>query len=448
MAEELHAGESVPLESDVEEEEAPSPRRRIGRRITREMAEIIQNVSSACEEEKKANFRFHLGQAVRRTAYFTGVSQREISKIRTTPLDKYPLASEREERNRGTITPDHLELQVRQVLAELYSRGVMPTMDILHHNVCHPSDDVFPPFPWGRTTLYYMLQGLGVTFGKGEDQYTAAKTKPWNITQRIMFIRAVRQHRLAGRRIFYHDESWLNLHMTQANVWRNPDGQGGIIMPSGRGGRIVMTHLGSSATGFLNGGGVLAKGYTDAEDYHTEFNGPSFMHYLEHHALANMRAGDVLVLDRAPYHTLLTPETQPPKSSMLKAEVYQYIQRHTGAPDDELLGLTKAELLEIARQHAPEPVFAAVKLAESKGIIVEFLPVGHPELNPIELMWNRVKAYVRKNNRDHTEQHVIGLAWSIIDQLDADQWALAEQHCVNFEDMWMSTADSETFCDF
>ena len=82
MAEELHAGESVPLESDVEEEEAPSPRRRIGRRITREMAEIIQNVSSACEEEKKANFRFHLGQAVRRTAYFTGVSQREISKIR------------------------------------------------------------------------------------------------------------------------------------------------------------------------------------------------------------------------------------------------------------------------------------------------------------------------------------------------------------------------------
>jgi transposase len=51
---------------------------------------------------------------------------------------------------------------------------------------------------------------------------------------------------------------------------------------------------------------------------------------------------------------------------------------------------------------APPKEYQAVKDAARFGVEVIFLPVAHPELNPIELMWARVKDQLIKENATMT----------------------------------------------
>jgi len=61
------------------------------------------------------------------------------------------------------------------------------------------------------------------------------------------------------------------------------------------------------------------------------------------------------------------------------------------------------------------------------GASVRFLPAYSPELNPIEMMWSKVKALLRKAEaRTHSELQVaIGRALQAITPQDAAHWFVA-----------------------
>ena len=56
------------------------------------------------------------------------------------------------------------------------------------------------------------------------------------------------------------------------------------------------------------------------------------------------------------------------------------------------------------------------------------LPVAHPVLNPIELMWGRIKRYVRDNNCNFTMSHIRELAEHKIQEQDSRAWNASFQH--------------------
>jgi transposase len=70
----------------------------------------------------------------------------------------------------------------------------------------------------------------------------------------------------------------------------------------------------------------------------------------------------------------------------------------------------------------------AMRLLEEAGAQVEFLPAYSPELNPIELMWSKVKGVLRREEpRSHDDLlAAIGTALNSITAQDARNWF---SHC-------------------
>ena len=67
-------------------------------------------------------------------------------------------------------------------------------------------------------------------------------------------------------------------------------------------------------------------------------------------------------------------------------------------------------------------------MIESAGAKVEFLPAYSPDLNPIELMWSKVKTLLRKYEARTQEEllNAIGTALSSVTASDAINWF---SHC-------------------
>ena len=109
----------------------------------------------------------------------------------------------------------------------------------------------------------------------------------------------------------------------------------------------------------------------------------------------------VLVLDGATYHTKIIDDTPSPTRGWRKAQLVDAIRRWGGPSNDDwpltrALNKTNKQILEEARRLKPTPAYEIQKIADSFEIgdfciKILFLPVAHPELNPVEMVWGRIK---------------------------------------------------------
>jgi DDE superfamily endonuclease len=115
--------------------------------------------------------------------------------------------------------------------------------------------------------------------------------------------------------IFYQDETWIFKNMAQGKVWQEDGGEITCRVPSGSGDRAIVSHLGSAETGLFDGCLLLynvSKSNNNA-DYHSEMKASVFLDWLQKKVFPKMQELGkkcVLVLDRATYHTRLTPHTK------------------------------------------------------------------------------------------------------------------------------------------
>lgn len=174
--------------------------------------------------------------------------------------------------------------------------------------------------------------------------------------------------------------------------------------PSGKGDRSIISHIGSSTTGLLDGALLMHRGAkaNKSSDCHTEMN-HRFMDWLEKKIFPKLQSIGrcVLVIDRAKYHLVLTEETRPVTSAWKKGDIAKWIkERGIGVPADWPLEWekekTKVQLYALACAHKPKPRFLVQDLADNFGVKILILPTGHPELNPIEMVW----ALIRRNCSD------------------------------------------------
>ena len=123
--------------------------------------------------------------------------------------------------------------------------------------------------------------------------------------------------------------------------------------------------------------------------------------------MQQLRKKSVVVLDRATYHTVLDDEDKLPVTSWNKGQLVEAIRRWRGAPDNWPLTWvrtkSKYQLLDYARHIYPAPKYKIQKIADKLAaedffIEVLSLPVAHPKLNPIEMVWGFVKRAVASRN--------------------------------------------------
>jgi hypothetical protein len=128
-------------------------------------------------------------------------------------------------------------------------------------------------------------------------------------------------------------------------------------------------------------------------DYHKVFNGANFVPWFRDQLLPNLGVDPcVIMMDNAKYH-LVYGEDVPIPSKMKRAELLEFLtSQSVSTTGDDGRPLTvlllKAKVKEwISKNAKPE----IIRLAEEKGHIILFTPPYHSDLQPIELLWARIK---------------------------------------------------------
>ena len=115
------------------------------------------------------------------------------------------------------------------------------------------------------------------------------------------------------------------------------------------------------------------------------FNALHFQEWWSEKRRPNLPRKCVIVIVRATFH--LVPEEQIILGTMRKAELQQWLnEKHIHWKEHWL----KPRLIQEVEQNIDKMPIVQ-KMAKSNGHKVLLLPVHHPELNPIELLWGIVK---------------------------------------------------------
>jgi len=257
-----------------------------------------------------------------------------------------------------------------------------------------------------RMNLLRYLQDLGSSFSKGPNHYDVAREKPSVIRQWEDFIDTLRQYRANGKVIYYTDETWANKNMSVYRSWNDGDFRSRLDQPSGKGGRIIIAHVGSPETGLLQGSGLSIVCQKSTGDYDKEMSRPTWLNWLEDNVFPTI-SGGVLVVDRAPYHLTQTPDTRPATTEKKKAELSDWIVHHqeeraSWVSQDWSPLKSKAEMKWEADKHRPAPRYEVQDLARRFNVNILISPVAHPELNPIEMVWGTVKMALKRANINFT----------------------------------------------
>jgi transposase len=122
-----------------------------------------------------------------------------------------------------------------------------------------------------------------------------------------------------------------------------------------------------------------------------------------------------IIIDNATWHNELAEESKPPKRSWRKDQLQQWLDQHGITYDAKF---KKAELLEIAFANVPSKRYKTNAAANIFNVELLRLPIKHCILNPIELAWAQLKAYVRSNNTNFRLTDIRALSEEYIAALD------------------------------
>lgn len=313
----------------------------------------------------------------------------------------------------------------------------MPTLDKVLRDV--NSDQDLPNFK--RTTFFKLLNKIGFKFSK-RSRKSLLMEKEEIIQWRRNYLRTIKKYREEKRKIYYTDETWLNEGHTCSKVWKDTtiltkrqayrEGWStGLINPSGKGKRLIITHIGSD-TGFLDGGLLTFISKSGKSDYHDEMNAAVYEEWFKS-VLQKILPGSVIVIDNAPYHS--RKKEKLPSTAWRKDSIRDWLRSKNIPFEDSLL---KTELLQIVKQHKSNyNKYVIDELAYEKGIIVLRLPPYHCELNPIEMIWGQIKTQVAKNNVTFKMKDVKVHFENAVADVTAENWQKCVIHVIKEEaKMW------------
>lgn len=229
----------------------------------------------------------------------------------------------------------------------------------------------------------------------------------------------------------YLDETWINAHHTNEREWQSVDGSIKRLVPSSKGRRLIIAHAGSRENGLLeNGELVFQSKSTDNRDYHEKMNGHVFRNWIEKTVIPALDRPSCLVMDNASYHNSLALEGNVPTSSTNKTDIKVWLTKENIHFNEMSL---KSELLNLVRNANRKKIFQIDNILHENGHICLRLPPYHSHLNPIELVWAKVKGQVASQNTTFKIGDVKKLTHDALSNIDKEYWIKCEDHVLKEE---------------
>ena len=411
--------------------------------------DLIKNLHSHFSSEKQRNrVEPALNRVKDRLVTATGLSRASITRLLSDI--EYPEPGESVTRDRPRKLTDEELARIRPAVLRLVRKKTHITLTRLHQELQNE------PEGWNtcRTTLWSALKSIGFEFSnKKAGYYSAMRENEANIQLRGIYLTTLERYKEENRQIVYMDETWLNKNTQPSCIWHDKTLDTVDSVPSGKGQRWIVLGAGSK-DGWIENSIKIWKGNTKSEDYHTEMNSDVLNDWLVNFCLPNMKRDGVLVMDRAPYHVSCSEDTKPPQSNWKKEDLAAYILKHdtNNIYTEHMLlhqehevqflregedgrrrvrtrkGFLRTMLLNIAKDMAPPKVMRVTETLNqwntehNTDIKILLLPIAHPQLNPIELVWSWVKTEVAKRNKDFKMKTLHALIVQRINEITPEMW--------------------------
>lgn len=315
---------------------------------------------------------------------------------------------------------------LRRTVHEFYDAGQFPTCA----KISEALRDKIGYSGSGESTRR-LLRSLGFSFKKCNDGRKFLMERSDIVAARIAFLRKMHSLRVNKdtRPIVYLDETWVNQNHTKSFIWQDKNRSGGLKVPLGKGGRLIVCHAGSAKFGFISGAKLVFRSGSSNNDYHSEMTYDVFKQWYVN-MLHSLEEGCVIVMDNASYHSVLTEK--PPSSNTRKAEIEKWLEEKSIPHDNSK---TRNELLALVRLHKQKyRTYELDKISAELGHEVIRLPPYHCQYNPAELIWAQVKKEVANGNSSFRLSNVEQLLHEALDKVSVDNWRKCVQHAERLQE--------------
>ena len=354
--------------------------RKQGKALTPEEKWMVLNVFQNCEKERKLSKTVKTVDAYKRVSCYTGVSRKIVVQIAsyfkkngTVP----PTILSGNQTNHSNIIDPSITERVRCFIFDRHRGGeacnAKHIQDILN--------DEFKLKVHIRTVRRY-LNRWGFQYARTRKKTRSLREKPYVRQQRHSYLHAVRDYRIRCYTIAYLDESFLHHYHGKQFSWF--DDSDFIERPSGKGRRWCFINAVCN-NGLIPNCSLIFEGRKSTGDYHGSFNFDVFYKWFTESLLPNLSGKTCIVLDRATYH--MVPEERIIPGQMRKGDIQEWLSGHNILWEEHWLKPKLVQLMEANIDRTP----LVSQEAQKHGHEVLFLPVHHPELNPIELVWAIIK---------------------------------------------------------
>ena len=367
------------------------------------------------------------------TAKASGVCVRTVRSIKAEAALCFPLpiSSPTQRVKPPTINSklDNFESEcIRKEILSFYNRGELPTLVSLLAKVKQPPIN----YKGGRCTLWKAIR-VGFRFKKYSSGRAMLMERQDITTSRNRYLRVIEQNRKSTypRPEIYLDETWINQNECIGKCWTVKDGTIGPKTKSGKGARFIILHAGGE-TGFVPNALLFFRSKNGNKgDYHEAMDHNRFKRWFEEQLVPNLTEGSLIIMDNASYHSRIINKV--PTCSSKKHEVIDWLTKNHIDHDPSF---TKVELLEISKRNKHRQKYEIDELAAYHGHEILRLPPYHCQLNPIELIWAKIKTEIKKgnSNANQTLKQVEELTIHAIENITENEWKNCIHHTKKEED--------------
>jgi hypothetical protein len=322
-----------------------------GAHITAAEKSVLCNIRKFFQKVSNSEIILNKNQVIKNTSMCSGFSESSVKRFTKGCCEEDDYEESVCDGNIGRpsiLLDNFFKDMIRRKVHEFYINKTYPTANNIYEEMC--KEDDFPKM--SETTFLRIMKSIGFQFKKLNSKSVCFEA-PRIASMRHAFLRDIKRLRALGYKIHYTDETWAGANHTMKYGWlenvndmeqflldfdygriQNVDGwKGGFKVPSGAGKRTIILAIGSD-DGFLEPleeTALVFEGKKGSADYHDEMNWKHFSEWFRK-VLEYIPEKSVVVIDRAPYHTVQSPETKNPNSSWRKDDIIDWLVSHSIEP--------------------------------------------------------------------------------------------------------------------
>jgi winged helix-turn-helix protein len=335
-------------------------------------------------------------------------------------------------RHQPTTIPFAAEGRIRELVFEKHRQGTIGHAKHVHALL---KDDF--GLDVHERTVQRHVKRMGFCWLRTKNRPRSLREKAAVRQQRHDYLYEIRRNRQRPPeerdQVVSLDERCLHHHHGGQSSWCSDNDF--VERMSGKGRRWCFMHA-------MQENALLAETFLACEakhsqgDDHAQCDWDIFQHWFTAQWLRNVPPRSLIILDRCPFHTVGRDAGVP--SQMKKGVLQQWLTDRGIAWEEQWL---RARLMQEGDRYREKKPLVEI-LAEEQGHKLLFLPVHHPEWNPIELVWATVKHYggtIVSNSTSFKEQRQ-PLEESFGRDITPEYCAKVYAHVQDIEERYWNTA--------